>query len=264
MVVSGAMQPAKAQIVDAAATHLDGVRFRRSVSGPESDLIERFLEAYQPDLHPSCDTTVFREPWLASGAPDLVVVVWHTPTTVEWLDARLAVSARDVKLVQLLVSNGPTPTPDFKRLGGVSAEKSLNRLESAGLVRRASGSWRARSLRRSFAVRKIIALEAKIGDWQRALVQAAVNRWFASESYILIDRMPRNSRASEEARAIDVGIWVDGEPAPRQKPASVLRQPLSYTSWLFNEWCWRDARSKGGQGILPSDGRSGLAGGEVS
>jgi hypothetical protein len=259
------MSLTNAQILDrTTGSLLPGARFRRLGKGPEAELVERFLHHYRPRVPASCGVTVFREPWLASGAPDLVVVVWHTPTTAAWRDARRHVSSSDIKFMQLLVSNGPLATPDLRRYAGTEAPKMLRRLESAGLVIRTAATLRARNLRQNFAVRKIIAIEAKIAGWRRALEQAAHNRWFASESYVLLDRMPADDRAGAAAEAMDVGIWIEGEPMPRSRPRLAHRQPMSYTSWLFNEWCWRHAQGMGPGDILPADGGSGVASGAVS
>ena len=68
--------------------------FRRKRPGPELDLIESFLRAMPLHIPRGCQATVFREPQLESGFPDLVIVVWRVATTREWRPARIALQLK--------------------------------------------------------------------------------------------------------------------------------------------------------------------------
>jgi hypothetical protein len=218
-----------------------GTRFRSRRSGPEADLVDRFVDALPLSTPRDCRTTLFREPRLLSGFPDLVAVTWHVPTTERWTGARREIATADLRLLQLLVSSGPASETDLAGLlGNVAA--SLRRLETAGLVRKRAGTWVSRRLEESFAVRGIVAFEAKISDWAQAIQQASANRWFASESYVLVPAVPRRGMLLAQARRAGVGVWVEGENTPvQQAPSNIDRQPMSFASWLFNEWAWLDA-----------------------
>lgn len=214
--------------------------------GPEEDLVERFLAAPRIDSPPGCCTTLFKEPRLRSGRPDIVAVIWHLPTASRWQTARESLIDADLRLVQLLLFNGPTPETRLRELFRRPPFKSLERLEAAALIKRQRGIWEPRSLSRTFAVRRIVAYEAKVSAWLAGVSQAALNRWFASESYVLIPRMPRHGALLETARGAGVGIWLDDRPGPALKAKRAHgKQPLSYASWLFNEWVWREARAHG-------------------
>ena len=97
-----------------------------------------------------------------------------------------------------------------------------------------------RALRDVFAVRRLIAIEAKVIDWQDGLQQAFQNVWFASESYLLLPRLPQSSILIEKANHFGVGLRVMGQALDsselRSRQANI---PRSYASWLFNEWVWR-------------------------
>ena len=80
---------------------------RQARPGPEANLVEQFLLDLPFDTQRNCRVTVFREPRLQSGFPDLVAVLWHEPTTRLWDEARAGISADDVRLVHLLASHGP-------------------------------------------------------------------------------------------------------------------------------------------------------------
>jgi hypothetical protein len=87
-----------------------------------------------------------------------------------------------------------------------------------------------------FAIRRIIAIEAKISEWRAALDQAFVNTWFTPESYILVPMIPKGAMLFDAA--IQRGIGVLSKERPCLVPRK-LGRPRSYASWLFNEWTWR-------------------------
>lgn len=52
-----------------------GVRIRSERSGPEADLVAEFLRRLVVEVPRGCKYTIFREPHLECGVPDLVVAV---------------------------------------------------------------------------------------------------------------------------------------------------------------------------------------------
>jgi hypothetical protein len=98
------------------------------------------------------------------------------------------------------------------------------------------GRWRARSLSKTFAIRRIVAIEAKVNEWRAALDQAFVNTWFTPESYVLVPVIPRGADLLETALRQGVGVLSKERPNLEPRPAM---HPTSYASWLFNEWSWR-------------------------
>ena len=98
-------------------------------------------------------------------------------------------------------------------------------------------------LSRTFAVRHIVAIEAKVGNWSRALQQAAANRWFASQSFILIPPTRSLTAVSSRARELGVGVLTfDGGKVRQVVESKRFVIPASYGSWLFNEWALRHHR----------------------
>ena len=110
----------------------------------------------------------------------------------------------------------------------------------AGLVGYSAGSWRSRALSEIFAVQRLIAIEAKIDDWKTGLQQAVRNTWFASESYLLLERVVNREPLLSEALQFGVGVVCRDQPLDSAEARARHEQiPSSYASWLFNEWCWR-------------------------
>lgn len=242
------------------------IRHRRPRPGPETDLVARFLEGFPLVAMGSGRMTVFQEPRLTSGFPDLVVALWDEPTAMRWAAPRAALSTEAVRLVHLMLQLGTKKTGDqlavvFQR----KVDRLLERLLAAGLVTERDGRWSVVPPRTSFAVRRLVAFEAKISDWRGAIEQAALNRWFACKSYVLLPQTPRNSNTLEAAAHANVGIWVVGHRRPLlPSQAETGRQPMSYASWLFNEWVWRHALAAKAPSKESSDDYRGMGGDPVS
>jgi hypothetical protein len=118
-----------------------------------------------------------------------------------------------------------------------SIGRSVERLTEAGILRSKGARWLLEPLSRIFAVREIIAVEAKVNKWKAAIAQAELNMWFASSSYVLVPEVPRRSSLLETARQL--GIGVSTKYRTPVKPVRTGPLPRSYMSWLFNEWAWR-------------------------
>jgi hypothetical protein len=125
---------------------------------------------------------------------------------------------------------------DLIVLFGSETDRSLERLARSDMALLRGNHWRARPLSKIFAIRRIIAIEAKVSEWRAALDQAFINTWFTPESYVLVPVIPRG--ASLLDTALKQGIGVLSKQRPHLEPRPAMR-PRSYASWLFNEWSWR-------------------------
>lgn len=216
-----------------------GASFRRALPGPERRLIEWFLDAFPFRIPASCRATVFCEPRLESGFPDLVVVIWNIRVTTGWTDARRELTHDDLRLLHYLHCNGRTQLTALVDVFGRHVRKSLERLQTARTARSIANDWVALSLATTFAARRIIAIEAKINEWATALEQAALNTWFASESYVLVPRIPRGNRLREEAVPQGVGVYTQSDDLVAVPATPSDNLPRSYASWVLNDWAWR-------------------------
>ncbi len=101
-------------------------------------------------------------------------------------------------------------------------------LKQAGLVCISGSIIYAKSLKKTFAARHIVAIEAKLRDWRKAIQQAVANMWFASHSYILLPPSRSLKLIVQEAKKFGIGVLIfDGnktrrimKPRPQQLPAS--------------------------------------------
>ncbi len=227
-------------VLDARSDITDiGVRFRQSRDGPEDQLISLFLQKFNVRVPKGSQITFFKEPRLESGSPDLVGVIWHPPTTNKWNEARLSVRQSDIRLMHYLAKAGPSERSSLKTLFGSWLDDALGRLEAAEMIRISRRVVSPFALSRLYAARHIFAIEAKMANWSGALAQAFLNRWFATSSYILMPRLPTSGRMISNAESCGVGVWSFDHGTFALDRRTEDRTPISYGSWLFNEWAWR-------------------------
>ena len=207
--------------------------------GPEQDLVDWFLDAQVFTAPSGYCLTVFREPRLESGFPDLVLVVWRWEATRFWRPIRAELSSYELRTAHYVRQR---PHCNYAHLRSVFVRNTcaaLERLEAADLLYRVNDCWMAQALSQSFAAHRIIAIEAKVSEWERVLSQALLNTWFASHSYVLVPKIPRSSSRVDAALSRGIGVVARSEPSPHEPLHSGQPLPRSYASWLFNEWAWR-------------------------
>lgn len=215
--------------------------FRRRRPGPEAELVDWFIETWPVKAPRGCRITVFREPKLESGVPDLVLVVWNVEAAKRWNPLRATLTHKHIRIMQFIFGAGSVSHQCLTEVFSKKIGKYLSRLEEAEMVRKTGETWKTRDLSKAFATRNIVAIEAKMTEWAVALEQAILNTWFASLSYVLIPRIPKRSSFLQSAVSRGVSVWTQAE---TQKPRAIPTSkdlPLSYASWLFNEWACQHA-----------------------
>lgn len=218
--------------------------FRRTVRGPELDLVNDLISAMPLTHAPDSRVTALREPALESGFPDLVIVVWRHARTTGWNESRMALVIEDLRLMHYVFQRrraSRTELDDY--FGSRFARRSISRLQDAGLVRPAGRSWFPCAIGRAFAATKIIAIEAKIGKWAEVLNQARLNTWFASKSYVLVPRV--SEEQVREAQGLGIGVLCPRQDGIREWGASTVTLPRSYASWVVNDLVWRASKYNG-------------------
>lgn len=220
------------------------VVYRTPTDGPELKLVNQYIAEHIAPPPRGQALTVFIEPEVASGFPDVVAVYWSQAVASQWHGCRAHLTSADVRVAHHLATTGCGDLDTLQRFFRPWLAAALDRLDAAGVAYRVGRQWRAKCLKSIFAVRSLVAIEAKVADWRDGLWQAVQNTWFASESYLLLPRLPRRGNLAEEAARFGVGVAARDTPLRHAGvPPRTRRIPLSYASWLFNEWAWRAAHS---------------------
>ncbi len=226
---------------------------RAPLQGPERELVTSFLARGVRRARRGTQVTAFIEPRLETGFPDIVVAYWRPKAFEAWDESRSSLGVDDVRILHFLHGVRGADMETLCRLLDPKRRKvaeSLERLRLAKLVRYRCGVWVPRALSSMFGIRDLVAVEAKIRDWQTALEQARLNRWFASMSYVLLPTTSLRCLTLKRARAYGVGIIgrdPDGQ-LVELLGSAVDDVPRSYGSWMFNEWVGRSitCRAAGG------------------
>lgn len=221
-----------------------GVSFRGHRAGPEHELIEEYLKSLKVKVPRGCTVTIFREPRISSGFPDLVLVIWNTSAAARWHPSRALLKNEDIRLMHYIALNGLATHQEIDTLYGNKAAKSLERLQAAEMILSRRNFWVARTVSKCFAVKHIIAIEAKMTQWRNALAQAYLNTWFASSSCIMLPQLPKSKALLSEAKLLGIGIHLLENTLLDYRDVPTEASPRSYVSRLFNEWVWRAERDE--------------------
>lgn len=214
------------------------LRLRKSKPGPELDLVNWFLDARPFRTPKNCVALAFVEPAIESGFPDIVLVFLHQPTAEEWPTEREDLLQCDFRLLELLRGIGGAESGHLKRILGRRVEESVERLRRARLIRKLHHSWIPISLSRTYAAQGVVAIEAKTNQIRSVLAQAHLNTWFASASFVLLPELPKGHGWLEQAKRRGIGICTKENTSIITTPGK-SRGPVSYATWLFNDWAWR-------------------------
>lgn len=217
------------------------VVFRQPTAGPELDFVMRYCQEHLVNFERGSALSIFLEPKLDSGFPDIVAVFWDREIAKKWPIDRIKLLPADIQIVHHVNMAGKIPVEMLvKRFGIRKASDMMLRLSDARLVDVQSEEICRKPLDDIFATNRIVAIEAKVRDWRNGLKQAFQNTWFASESYLLLNSLPQSNEVAVQAEKLGVGVLHKEQSLlmPHVK-SQVSNLPASYVSWLFNEWAWR-------------------------
>lgn len=217
--------------------------FRQPTAGPELDIVHQYCQEHLTGLEEGNAVSVFLEPKLDSGFPDIVVVFWDQSVAQRWPNERSDLLSRDLPIIHYVNMTGSMPISMLvKRFGARKASDVMLRLSDAQVVEvRTDGLYR-KPVEEVYAVKRLVAIEAKVKDWRKGLEQAFQNTWFASESYLLLGTLPQRGGLAACAKRLGVGVMHKEQSLlePYLK-STVGMLPASHASWIFNEWAWKYA-----------------------
>lgn len=221
-------------------------RPKQKITG-ELIFLNKFLESGYFDKFRSerYELTIIQEPFTEFGYADVVCVRWDKSISRKWSSKRNDLIKDDIKILHHLYNcRVYKRTDDIVNELGFSfheIEKTITRLLDANLVMEAkNGSIRIRAIKEIFYVNEIIAIEAKLKDWKRALEQSLNNVSFSSKSFSLFPDKTINDRLVKSYSKYDIGVLsFDSSCREIVKPKR-NKIPASLTSWYLNEYIGRE------------------------
>lgn len=224
---------------------------RINTQGKEFDMVQSYLNHITSKYMKlkSKKVAIFIEPLLDTGYPDIVIVEYFSLPTNQWTISRRNLTSTDLKILFYIQKQKNTSISEISRNLGysdVSINKSVKRLSSSGMIYLSKSKKYVRNskLKSYCRIHKIIAIEAKIDKWKEAIRQASNNIWFATESYILMNKESCSSKIIETCKSNGIGIILTNGTIKKELKSEKRNFPVSYASLQFNEWILRDLNSR--------------------
>ena len=237
-----------------------GLSTRKAKPGPERDLVQRFTDYMIATYEPKTSALgFFYEPSLDSGFPNMVIVEYDPHVFEYWPHSRFSLRPTDLKVLHHIHQVKGADSESIQTLLGMQAKsllQTLERLVDAGLIIKHGHEWRPVCLKRIFGIKHLIAVEAKMHNLAAALQQAAANKWFASETYIVSPIQEPTAKLLYQSEVFGIGIYSCNHNGIHLLRSSLqMSLPSSYASWLFNEWVGRQIHlsDMGKESIAESD-----------
>jgi hypothetical protein len=230
------------------ATASTSLRRRTTTPGPEHEFLTAALSGYAS--RGTGRPVYFHEPELPTGFPDLVAV-FHSRRPVTVTPLRHTLAKEHLQLLQHFTMVEHSCLQQLSCSLGWSRrtlERLVDDLLCAQLLRVNDNGLSSMPLLETFVARRIVAIEAKIDKWARAVQQAVANTWFASHSYVLLPDARWSDELREEAGRYGIGVLTyNGSRMQLRLRAAQQRVPVSYGSWLINEWTVRHLERESGR-----------------
>jgi hypothetical protein len=116
-------------VIDAyLSSRTPGLSFRKSKAGPEQELLDWFLQQKLFRVPRGHNVSIFREPRLPSGYPDLVIVVWDASVARQWTSERGALTPSDLRVMHFLGNEGPKEIEELRGVFSAAVDRQLDRL----------------------------------------------------------------------------------------------------------------------------------------
>lgn len=221
------------------------ILFRTPTQGVELNLVRDFVDYKKNKFDKnnnddSIGMAILQEPRIETAYPDIIFVEYKRKNFEKWNENRKKLSKQDLKILyHLYMKNGLESSQIVRQLGVEYSMllKSIENLLDANMIERKSGTWQIVNRHDFFAIKKIETVEAKINQWNSALVQAVNNKRFSSECYVLSNtKQEPNEIIKEKFNEFGIGMYQQKDQEFKIiKKAKKNRIPNSYTSLLIEE-----------------------------
>lgn len=222
---------------------------RPTTDGKELQMVNKYvkylIKRYQKNKNRSI--SIFMETKIESGYPDLVVVEYNLDKFNDFYKRKQHLEIQDLKILFECMRLNSCSINDLVELLGFTkknTEDSIKKLFDYGLICNSNTQKiKVIKLMKQNHI-KIIAIEAKIDKWSEALKQASRNTWFATDSYILLNKETCNNNIITECKSRGIGIILVNGKVSKPLKSETKKFPISYGSLLFWEWIVRRGEHK--------------------
>lgn len=219
-----------------------GYYARTSTQGKELEMVYKYIDYLKKKYSKMSrkKAAIFVEPLLETGYPDIVVLEYYSFPNLKWNDVRKSLNSVDLKILFYIQTNKKLTIDMIKEILGYSIDviqSTLEKLLQCKLiwVSKDKKSVKSVDLNKYCRISKIIAIEAKIDKWQDAIRQANNNIWFATESYVMMNKTNCSPDIMENCRKQGLGIITINGEIRKILNSKCNKFPVSYASLQFNE-----------------------------
>lgn len=219
--------------------------FRTPTQGIELKLVDEFVDFKKNQFEKNNKNSdkgmaILQEPKIESSYPDIIFAEYDINAFEKWNDNRKKLNKQDLKILyHLYMKNGLESGQIIKQLGIDSSIllKSIENLLDANMIQRKSGIWQILDRENFFAIDKIETVEAKVNQWNSALIQAVNNKRFSSECYVLSNTKQEPSETvKNKFSEFGIGMYQQKNSIFKTvKKAKKSNIPNSYTSLVLEE-----------------------------
>ena len=221
-----------------------GLYTRTSTNGIELDLVKSFIDYYCNQFlktNKKNNLAVFIEPRISTGFPDVVFATYMPNVFEKWSKERDALDIVDLKILTYIIKQHSCKSENIVadlRFSEKQVLYSIEHLIDSGLIQRKKEARTLEKTSTVYGIKKLVTIEAKIGNIKKVAEQSFINTWFASHSYALIPTKPNESTISQ-LKKHGIGLYCQNKGFRKVLEAQTYSLPSSYVSLQFNEWIGR-------------------------
>lgn len=234
-------------MVTSAGSNPIGVPLRTPTPGLETELVSGFVEGFVSRCEQSSasSVSVFVEPRLEHGYPDLVIAYYDPCRVASWCESRSFLTGREFRILSHLMKHRCRKHSAVSVSGdlGFSVPQvaaSLELLRDCGFLAETGGEWWCVDGSCFFALSRVVSIEAKICKPVKALEQAVKNTVFTSQSYSLFSSGVVSASMRDRFADLGVGIIL-GRGGEVVLEAVSRPVPVCVASLRVNEWVARQS-----------------------
>lgn len=218
---------------------------RNPTRGVELELVNRFIDFKKNIFEKKCKNdelsmAIFEELKVESSYPDIIFVEYKKENFDKWNENRKKLNNQDLKILYHIYMKKGISNIQLKKQLGINDStvlEAITKLLDAKMIERKNKQWQICDRKNFFAITKIETVEAKINQWNSALIQAINNLRFSSESYVLSNtKQEPNSTTKNKFDNLGIGMYQEkNDKFNMIMKAKKNRIPNSYSSLVLEE-----------------------------
>ena len=214
----------------------------------ESKLVNDFKASYSVDTNSIDDQLILDEVNTNWGIVDILVILFNSQRRKQ---RRKEINKKkidyftniDSYALTHIIRNPYITIKDlnlYLKIKNGLLNNTINKLLNRGLIYIYNNDKiRAKAIRKIYIIKEIIAYEAKLTDWQKALCQAERHLWFTNSSFVILSNLSNTviQKVRKSCTEKGLGLIIKN----KENYFQILNKPLykkhidSILSWKINE-----------------------------